>query len=307
MVLSISFLSGFDAALDGLLVAGAFDDRGVVLVDADLLGPAELADLDVFELDAEFFEDGLAAGDDGDVFEHGLAAIAEAGRLDGGDFEDAAELVDDQCREGFAFDVFGDDEHGLARLGGLAEDRHQVAGGADLLLVNQDIRVFQHRPPASCGSVTKCGRDIPCRTACLRPDRRGFEALALFDGDHAVFADLVHGVGDHLADLLILVGARGADLGDFLGVLDLLGHLGELFDDRIDGEVNPLLDLRGIGAGGDVPQAFGEDRFGIDGGGGGAIAGDAGGLAGDFLDHLRPCFRRNLRARFPWRRLRRLW
>ena len=48
-----------DAALDGLLVAGAFDDRGVVLVDADLLGPAELRQLDVFELDAEFFEDRL--------------------------------------------------------------------------------------------------------------------------------------------------------------------------------------------------------------------------------------------------------
>ena len=45
-----------DAALDGLLVAGAFDDRGVVLVDADLLGPAE-SELDVFELDAELFED----------------------------------------------------------------------------------------------------------------------------------------------------------------------------------------------------------------------------------------------------------
>ncbi len=143
MVLSISFLSGFDAALDGLLVAGAFDDRGVVLVDADLLGPAELGELDVFELDAEFFEDGGAAGDDGDVFEHGLAAIAEAGGLDGGDLERAAELVDDQGREGFAFDVFGDDQHRLALLGGLAEDRDQVAGGADLLFVDQDVGVIE--------------------------------------------------------------------------------------------------------------------------------------------------------------------
>ena len=39
---------------------------------------------DVFQLDAEVLEDGLAAGQDGDVFEHGLAAIAVAGRLDGG-------------------------------------------------------------------------------------------------------------------------------------------------------------------------------------------------------------------------------
>ena len=55
----------------------------VVLVDLDLLGTAQVLELDVFELDAQVFEDRLAAGQDGDVFEHGLAAIAVARRLDG--------------------------------------------------------------------------------------------------------------------------------------------------------------------------------------------------------------------------------
>ena len=49
----------------------------------DLLGPAELRDFEVLELDAEFFEDRGAAGDNRDVFEHGLAAIAKARGLDG--------------------------------------------------------------------------------------------------------------------------------------------------------------------------------------------------------------------------------
>jgi hypothetical protein len=53
----------------------------------------------------------------------------------------------------------------------------------------------------------------------------GLEALAFFDGDDAVLADLVHGLGDDLADLLVLVGGARADLGDLLGGLDLLGHL----------------------------------------------------------------------------------
>jgi hypothetical protein len=99
-----------DAALDVGAGAGALDDGGVVLVDGDLLGAAEVGELDLLELDAEFFHDGLAAGEDGDVLEHGLAAIAEAGGLDGGDLEDAAELVDDEGGEGFAFDILGDDE-----------------------------------------------------------------------------------------------------------------------------------------------------------------------------------------------------
>src|SRR5712691_3083824 len=71
-----------DAALDVLVLARALDDRGVVLVDGDLLGPAEVVELEVLELDAEVLGDRLAAGQDRDVFQHGLAAVAVARRLD---------------------------------------------------------------------------------------------------------------------------------------------------------------------------------------------------------------------------------
>ena len=46
--------------------------------------------------------------------QHGLAAIAEARRLDGRDLQRAAQLVDDERRERFAFDVFRDDEQRTA-------------------------------------------------------------------------------------------------------------------------------------------------------------------------------------------------
>ena len=55
------------AALDLAVLAAAVDDGGVVLVDGDALGGAEVFDLDALELDAEVFGDGLAAGQDGDV------------------------------------------------------------------------------------------------------------------------------------------------------------------------------------------------------------------------------------------------
>src|SRR6185436_1810985 len=85
-----------DAALDGFGVTGAIDDRGVVLVDRDTLGLAQHLEGDVLELDTEIFADHLAVGQDGDVLEHGLTAIAEARRLDGRDLEAAAQLVDDE-------------------------------------------------------------------------------------------------------------------------------------------------------------------------------------------------------------------
>ena len=75
----------FHAAFDLAMLAFAFDNGGVVLVDGYLLGLPEVAHLDVFELDAQVFGDGLAAGQNGDVLQHGLAAIAEARGLDGRD------------------------------------------------------------------------------------------------------------------------------------------------------------------------------------------------------------------------------
>jgi hypothetical protein len=69
----------------------------------------------------------------------------------------------------------------------------------------------------------------------------GLEALALLDGDDAVLADLVHRLGDDLADLLVLVGRAGADLRDLLGAGDLLGHLAELGDDGATAESMPRL------------------------------------------------------------------
>ena len=76
-----------DARLDVGLLAGAVDDGRVVLGDDHLLGAAEHVERDVLELDAEILGDHLAAGEHGDVLQHGLAAVAEAGRLDGGDLQ----------------------------------------------------------------------------------------------------------------------------------------------------------------------------------------------------------------------------
>ena len=80
---------GFDlthAGLDHLAVALAADDGGVVLVNGNLLALAEHAEVGVLELvprlptgveaSLSTSDDG-ATGEDGDVFEHLLAAVAD--------------------------------------------------------------------------------------------------------------------------------------------------------------------------------------------------------------------------------------
>jgi hypothetical protein len=85
-----------DAALDRRRRRRALDDRGLVLGDDDLAGRAEQVERDVLELEADLLGDDLAAGEDGDVLQHRLAAVAEARGLDGDRLERAADLVDDE-------------------------------------------------------------------------------------------------------------------------------------------------------------------------------------------------------------------
>ena len=115
-----------------------------------------------------------------------------------------------------------------------------------------------------------------------------FEGLALGDGNHAVFADLVHRLRQPLADLEVLV--RGADghLLDLLAGLDRGAHVLELCHDRLDRHVDALLDLHRVGAGGDILEPLLENALGQDRRGRGAVAGHGRGLRRDFLDHLGP-------------------
>ena len=50
----------------------------------------------------------------------------------------------------------------------------------------------------------------------------GLGGLAFFDGDDAVFTDLVHGLGDDLADLAVVVGGDGGDVFHVLLALDVM-------------------------------------------------------------------------------------
>jgi hypothetical protein len=71
-----------DPGLDAVGIAGAVDDRGVFLGDLDLLGAAEVLDRGLLQRQAHFLGDHGAAGQGGHVFQHRLATIAEARRLD---------------------------------------------------------------------------------------------------------------------------------------------------------------------------------------------------------------------------------
>ena len=272
--------------VDLLLLAGAVDDRGVLLGDGHLLGAAEHLQRDVLELDAEVFRDHLAAGEDGDVLEHGLAAIAEARRLHRRDLEAAAELVDDERGERLALDVLGDDEQRLARLDdGFQHRQHRLQVG-ELLLVQEDERIVElgHH---LLGVGDEVRREVAAvELHALDGLELELERLRFLDRDDALVADLLHRLGDLVADHLLAIGGDRADLRDLLGGLDLLGAALEVGDGLDDGQVDAALEVHRVHAGGNRLGAFADDRLGEHGRRGGAVAGDVVGLRGDFAHHL---------------------
>src|SRR5437899_369952 len=275
-----------DARFDVGFLAGAVDDGGVLLVDHHLLGATEHVERDVLELDAEIFRDRLTTGQDRDVLQHGLAAIAEARSLDGRNLQAATQTVHDQRGQGLAFDVFRDDDERLAALHHGFQQRKQFVQVGELLLVDQDVGVL-HFNAHLVGVGDEVGRDVAAVELHAFDDLEfGLERLGFLNRDDALVADLLHGVGKELADFRVPVGRDGADLGDFLVRGDLLGVLDEVGDHGVHCQVDTALHIHRVHAGGARLGAFLDDGRGQHSGGGGAVAGGVGRLGGHFAHHL---------------------
>src|SRR3989441_999544 len=228
----------------------------------------------------------LAAGKDRDIGDHFLAPVPEAWGLHRAHLQRAAQLVDHQRGQRLALQVLGNNEQRLARLRHLLEHREQVLHRGNLFVVHQDVCVLEHGL-----HLLRIGNEVGRQVATveLHPVHRlerGLEALRLLDRDHAVLADLVHGGGDLVANLLITIGGDGADLRDLLSALAGRGDPLQLLHDQLDRLVDAALQRHRVGARGDRLQALAEDRLRQHRPGGRAVPGDIRGLGRHFLHHL---------------------
>ena len=175
---------------------------------------------------------------------------------------------------------------GLRGLNDGLEDRQHRLQVGELLLVQEDVGIFELSNHL-VGVGDEVGRQVAAVELHAFDDfELGLGGLGFLDGDDALVADLLHRLGDHLADFGVAIGRDGADLGDFFRGLDLLGVLVEVVDDFGDGQVDAALQVHRVHAGSNRLVAFADDRLGQNGRGGGAVAGDVVGLRGDFADHL---------------------
>src|SRR6185437_11739122 len=202
------------AAFDLVMLAFAFDDGGVVLVDGDFLRLAKIGNLNVFELDAEVFGDGFAAGQNCDVLQHGLATIAKTRGLDGSNVQRATQLVDDESRERFAFNVFRDDDERLAALRDLLEQREQVLHRRNFLFVDQDVRILKHSfHPLRIGN--KIRRQITTiKLHSFHNFQLRLKRLRLFNRDNTILADLLHSLSNNVPNGSVIISRNSPHLAN---------------------------------------------------------------------------------------------
>jgi hypothetical protein len=122
-------------------------------------------------------------------------------------------------------DVLRDNQQRPSRLHRALEQRHHFAQIRNLLLMEQDQRlVYFNRQPIRIGD--KVRREVAAIEAhALDQVERGVEAARLFHRDHALFADLLHRVGEDLADAGVAVGRNRRHLLHPHMVLDRPRHL----------------------------------------------------------------------------------
>ena len=210
----------FYAAIDGFLLSGTFADGGIFFFHDDLLGTAEIAHGSAIQLASHIFGDQGSTGEDRDVFEHGFATIAKSRGFHGHDVQDATQFVHHEGGQSFAFDVFGDDEHGLAGLGYFLQNGQEVFHHADLLIKEQDERLVKFGNHL-VGITYKIRRDIATiKLHTFHLFQAGIDGFGFFDVDHAFISNALHRFGDQFADLRIVIGTDGGDLRDLTIALD---------------------------------------------------------------------------------------
>ena len=175
----------------------------------------------------------------------------------------------------------------LAALHHGFEDRQQRLQIAELLLVDEDVGVLQFHAHL-LGVGDEIGRKIAAVELHAFDDFEfGLGGLGFLDGDHAFIADLLHRLGDHLADRSVAIGGDRANLGDLVRRLHFLCPRLNVLDDRSHSQVDAALEIHRVHAGRYKFYAFAQDRGCEHRRGGGAVAGEVVGLRGDFAHHLR--------------------
>ncbi len=111
------------------------------------------------------------------------------------------------------------------------------------------------------------------------------ETLGFFDGDNAIFTDLLHDIGDQFTDLRILSG-DGGHLDDLVAAFDRGGHTLEFLRNNRGGLLDTTFESQRLSASSDILEGFIDNGLRQQDGGSSAVASSVIGLGRRFFNNL---------------------
>ncbi|CAH0019690.1 unnamed protein product [Clonostachys rhizophaga] len=269
---------------NGVLATLTVEENGVLLGDGDGTSGTEQIRGSLLELDVELIGEDGTVGQDSEIAEDGLAVVTEAGGLDGSDLELTTELVENTDGKSLTVNVLSNDDKRASLLGRGLEGRDDVLDSGDLLLREENQRVLK-LDLLGLGVGDEVGRDeSTVESHTLSDLELILHSLALLDGDDTLLADLLHGIGYHLAEVVVAIGTDGSNLSDLLAGGDVTLVVLEKLDDSVDSSLDTTAQVHGVATGGNVLDSLGENGTAEDGGSGGTVTGNFVGLGGDVLE-----------------------
>ena len=276
-----------DTGLDGFLVAGTVYDGCIVFVDNNLLSSTQHIHRSAFQLQTFFFRDDRTARQYGDIFQHGLTTIAEARSFYGTDLQRTTQTVNDQGSQGFAIDIFSDNQQRTTALNCRFQDRQQVFQDRNLLVVDQYIWIF-HLAFHLFRIGYEVRRDIATVELHTFHDvNRCFSTFGFFNGDNAFFLHFLHGFCNQFTDRFVAV---GRNLGYVFNLFEFVAYFFSLFCDVGNnfgnGFVDTAFQIHRVCTGSHVLQTYADNRLSQNGGCRRTVAGIVVCLGSDFLNQL---------------------
>mmetsp|Transcript_7402 Transcript_7402/g.16123 ORF Transcript_7402/g.16123 Transcript_7402/m.16123 type:complete len:484 (-) Transcript_7402:344-1795(-) len=260
------------------LAATSSQYDGVVLGDLKGLALTQGSHLHLFQLHARVLRHHFSTCQYGNVLQHGLAVVAEPGSLHRAHLQPAPELVQHQGRQRIPVDILRHDQQRPLQLGHVLQHGEDALHIGDLLVVHEHQRLG-HLHHLGLGVGAKVGGDVPTVKAhALHDLQLMVQGLPLADGDGAVLAHALEGLGEHGSDLRVGVGGDGGNLLDLRLVLNRLGPVGQVLEHYLHSSIDPTLQVHGVHPRGDGLAPLHHDRATQHSGCGGTVSGDVVGL-----------------------------
>ena len=131
-----------DTSLNSFLITCTVYDSSRIFVYRNLFSRTQHIHCSTFQLQAFFFGDHNTTCQDSNIFQHSFTTVTEARSLNSTDLQRTTQTVYNQSCQSFTIDIFSDDQQRTTALNCRFKDRQQIFQYRDLLVVDQDIRIF---------------------------------------------------------------------------------------------------------------------------------------------------------------------